>query len=55
MCTIWKTILILPEAYGNSRDEIDTNANVYKANSCSFKCKSSLIGNVVADGANGKK
>ena len=37
------------------RDEIATNAYVCNANSSSFKCKSSLIGNLVADGANGKK
>ena len=32
------------------RDEIATNANVYNANSSSFKYKSSLIGNLAADG-----
>ena len=37
------------------RDEIDTNANVCNANNSSFKYKSSLIGDVVPDGANGKK
>ena len=37
------------------RDEIDTNANVCNVNSSSFKYKSSLVGNVVANGANGKK
>ena len=37
------------------RDEIDTNANLCNGNSSSFKYKSSLIGNVEADGANGKK
>ena len=37
------------------RDEIPTNANVCNANSSSFKYKSSLIGNLVPDGANGKK
>ena len=36
-------------------DEIATNANVCNANNSSFKYKSSLIGNLVADGANGKK
>ena len=37
------------------RDEIATNANVCNANSSSFEYKSSLIGNLVVDGANGKK
>ena len=37
------------------RDEITTDANVCNANSSSFKYKSSRIGNLVADGANGKK
>ena len=37
------------------RDEIDTNANVCNTNISSFKCRSSLIGNLVADGADGKK
>ena len=37
------------------RDEIATNADVYNASSFSFKYKSSLIDNVAADGANGKK
>ena len=37
------------------RDEIDTNANVCNANNSSFKYKSSLIGDVVPDGANRKK
>ena len=37
------------------RDEIDTNANVCNANNSSFTYKSSLIGDVVPDGANGKK
>ena len=37
------------------RDEIATNANVCNANSSSFKYKSSLIGNLVAAGANRKK
>ena len=32
-----------------------TNANVYNANSSSFRYKSSLIGNLVANGPNGKK
>ena len=32
------------------RDEIATNANVCTAKSCSFKYKSSLIGNLAADG-----
>ena len=36
------------------RDEIATNANVWNANSSWFKYKSSLIGNSVADRANGK-
>ena len=36
-------------------DEIATSANVWNANSFSFKYKSSLIGNLVADGTNGKK
>ena len=36
------------------RDEIVTNANVCNANSSSFKYKSSLIRDLVADGANGK-
>ena len=35
------------------RDEIATNANVCNANSSSLKYKSSLIGDLVADGANG--
>ena len=35
--------------------EIATNANVCNANSFSFKYKSSLIGNVAANGADGKK
>ena len=38
-----------------TRDEIATNANVCNANSSSFKYKSSLIGYVLADGANGNK
>ena len=37
------------------KDEIDTNANVFNENSSSFKCKSDLIGNIVADGTNGKR
>ena len=37
------------------RDEIDTNANVCNADNSSFKYKSSLNGDVVPDGANGKK
>ena len=37
------------------RDEIVTNKNVCNSNSSSFKYKSSLIGDVAADGANGKK
>ena len=37
------------------KDEIATNANACNANSSSFKYKLSLIGNLVADGANGKK
>ena len=37
------------------RDGVATNANVCNANSSSFKYKSSLIGNLVADGANEKK
>ena len=38
------------------RDEnVDTNENLCNAKSSSFKFKSSLIGNVVADGADGKK
>ena len=37
------------------RDEITTNANVCNANSSSFKYKTSLICDVEADGANGKK
>ena len=35
------------------RDEIATNANVCNANSSSLKYKLSLIGDLVADGANG--
>ena len=37
------------------RDEIATNANLCNANSSLFKYKSSLIGKLVDDGANGKK
>ena len=37
------------------RDKIASNANVCNANSSSFEYKSSLIGNLVVDGANGKK
>ena len=37
------------------RDEITTNANVCNANSSSFKYKTSLICDVEADGAYGKK
>ena len=37
------------------RDEIATNANVSNANRSPFKFESSLIGDVVADGANGNK
>ena len=37
------------------RDEIATNTNVRNANSSSFKYKSSLIDNLAAHGANGKK
>ena len=37
------------------RGEIATNANVCNANSFLFKYKSSLIGNLVTDRANGKK
>ena len=39
----------------SKRDEIAANTNVCNANSSSFKYKSSLIGNLVADEANGKK
>ena len=50
-------ILILQEVYGSLKeiDEIATNANVCNANSSSFKYKSSLIGNVEANGADGRK
>ena len=37
------------------RDEITTIANVCIINSSSFKYKSSFIGNLATDGANGKK
>ena len=37
------------------RDKIATNANICNVNSSSFRYKASLIGNVAADGANGKK
>ena len=37
------------------RDKIATNPNICNANSSSFKYKSSLIGNLVVDGTNGKK
>ena len=37
------------------RDKIATNANVCNANSSSFKYKWNLIGNLIADGGNGKK
>ena len=37
------------------RDETYTNMNVCNANSSSFKYKSSLIGDVAVDGANGIK
>ena len=37
------------------RDEIIGNINLKNSNSLSFKYKSNLIGNTVADGANRKK
>ena len=37
------------------RDKIATNANICNVNSSSFRYKASLIGNVAADGVNGKK
>ena len=37
------------------RDKTASNVNVCNANSSSFEYKSSLIGNLVVDGANGKK
>ena len=36
--------------WGFKRDEINTDADVYTANSSSFKYKSSIIGNIEADG-----
>ena len=45
----------LGSLWQHKRDEIAINANACNANSSSLKCKSSLIGNLVADRANGKK